>query len=54
MRAAVEEGFKQAGATWTNATGLQDMPEITKNTYNEIMSRFDARTNQLNGTETVQ
>ena len=54
MRAAVEEGFKQAGATWTNATGLQDMPEITKHTYNEIMSRFDARTNQINGTATVQ
>ena len=54
MRAAVEEGFKQAGATWTNATGLQDMPEITKNTYNEIMSRFDQRANQSNGTSTVQ
>ena len=54
MRAAVEEGFKQAGATWTNATGLQDMPDITKNTYNELMSRFDQRTNELNGTSTVQ
>ena len=54
MRAAVEEGFKQAGATWTNATGLQNMPDITKNTYNEIMSRFDQRTNQINGTSTVQ
>ena len=54
MRAAVEEGFKQAGATWTNATGLQDMPEITKNTYNEIMSRFDQRANQINGTSTVE
>jgi len=53
MRAAVEEGFKQAGLTWTNATGLQDMPEITKNTYDEIMSRFDARTSELNGTSTV-
>ena len=54
MRAAVEEGFKQAGATWTNATGLQNMPDITKNTYNEIMSRFDQRANQLNGTSTVE
>ena len=54
MRAAVEEGFKQAGATWTNATGLQDMPEISKQTYNEIMSRFDQRTNELNGTSIVQ
>ena len=54
MRAAVEEGFKQAGAAWTNATGLQDMPEITQNTYDEIMSRFDNRTNELNPTSTVQ
>lgn len=41
MRAAVEEGFKQAGATWTNATGLDDMPEITQKTYQELMHRFD-------------
>lgn len=54
MRAAVEEGFKQAGLTWTNATGLQDMPEITKNTYDEIMSRFDKRASELNPTSAVQ
>ena len=48
MRAAVEEGFKQAGIAWTDATGLQDMPEITKKTYDEIMSRFDNRTSELN------
>ena len=41
MRAAIEEGFKQAGATWTNATGLNDMPDITQKTYNELMHRFD-------------
>lgn len=50
MRAAVEEGFKQAGATWKNATGQDNMPSITKDTYNEIMSRFDKRANELNGT----
>ena len=53
MRAAVEEGFKQAGLTWTNATGLQDMPEITQKTYDEIMSRFDTRAGEINGTATV-
>ena len=41
MRAAVEEGFKQAGMTWKDATGNDSMPEITKNTYAEIMKRFD-------------
>jgi len=54
MRAAVEEGFKQAGLAWTDATGLQNMPDITKNTYDEIMSRFDARTNEINGTSVVE
>ena len=54
MRSAVEEGFKQAGLTWTNATGMQNMPEITQNTYNEIMSRFDQQANKLNDTSVVQ
>ena len=41
MRAAVEEGFKQAGMVWKEATGESNMPEITQKTYNEIMGRFD-------------
>ena len=49
MRAAVEEGFNQAGITWNNATGLDKMPEITEKTYNEIMSRFDQRAEELAG-----
>lgn len=49
MRAAVEEGFNQAGVTWSNATGLDSMPEITEKTYNEIMSRFDKRAEELGG-----
>ena len=53
MRAAVEEGFKQAGAVWKDATGQDNMPEISKQTYNEIMSRFDNRANELNGTANV-
>ena len=53
MKAAVEEGFKQAGVAWNKMTGQDDMPEITKQTYNEIMSRFDKRTNELNGTSTI-
>ena len=54
MRAAVEEGFKQAGLVWKDATGQDNMPEISKQTYNEIMSRFDARANELNGTAAVE
>ena len=54
MRAAVEEGFKQAGLVWKDATGQDNMPEISKETYNEIMSRFDARANELNGTSVVE
>ena len=54
MRAAVEEGFRQAGMTWNKITGQDNMPEISKQTYNEIMSRFDTRANELNGTSIVE
>lgn len=54
MRAAVEEGFKQAGEVWTNATGLQNMPDITKDTQTEIGRRFDELESQLNPTSVVQ
>ena len=54
MKAAVEEGFKQAGLTWKDATGQSKLPEISNQTYNEIMSRFDKRTNELNGTSVVE
>lgn len=54
MRAAVEEGFKQAGMVWKETTGQDNMPEISKQTYNEIMSRFDKRANELNGTSTLE
>ena len=54
MRAAVEKGFKEAGLTWKDATGQDKLPEISTQTYNEIMSRFDSRANELNGTATVE
>ena len=54
MRAAVEEGFKQAGLTWKDATGQSKLPDISNQTYNEIMSRFDNRANELNGTSVVE
>ena len=49
MRAAVEEGFAQAGATWQSMTGTSAMPDITSQTYNELMHRFDARMQELAG-----
>ena len=49
MRAAVEEGFKQAGMTWKDTTGQSQLPEISTQTYNEIMSRFDNRANEISG-----
>ena len=54
MRAAVEKGFEQAGLTWKDATGQSKLPEISTQTYNEIMSRFDTRANELNGTSVVE
>lgn len=49
MRDAVEEGFKQAGAAWKEATGNDNMPDITKNTYNEIMKRFENSMSKIVG-----
>lgn len=54
MRAAVEKGFEQAGLTWKDATGQSKLPDISDQTYTEIMSRFDKRANELNGTSTVE
>lgn len=54
MRAAVEDGFKQAGLMWKDATGEEEMPQITKDTYAEIMRRFDERAQELNPTEVVE
>ncbi|MBQ6006737.1 MAG: hypothetical protein IJL14_10900 [Selenomonadaceae bacterium] len=53
MRAAVEEGFKQAGMVWKDSTGQSKLPEISTQTYNEIMSRFDKRAGELSGTSTA-
>lgn len=50
MQDAVKKGFEQAGLKWKEMTDQDDMPEITHNTYNEIMSRFDKLMASLKGT----
>lgn len=54
MRAAVEKGFEEAGLTWKDATGQSKLPEISDQTFSAIMSLFDQRANELNGTATVE
>lgn len=54
MKAAVEKGFEQAGMTWKDATGQSKLPDISNQTYNEIMNRFDNRANELNGKTIVE
>ena len=54
MRSAVEKGFEQAGMTWKDATGQSKLPDISNQTYNEIMSRFDKRADELAGTSVVE
>ncbi len=49
MRAAVEEGFRQAGMIFKDITGKDDMPQITHDTYAEIMSRFDKKAAEMGG-----
>lgn len=41
MRSAVQKGFEQAGADFKEHFGANDTPQITKDTYAEIMNRFD-------------
>jgi len=48
MQDAVEEGFRQAGITWKDAMGEDDMPQITKDTHAEINKRFEELFNKLN------
>ncbi|MBU3145319.1 hypothetical protein [Clostridium sp. CF012] len=45
MRAAVEKGFSQAGLDFNKATN-SDLPQICKDTYNEVMKRFDELQNK--------
>ena len=40
MREAVEKGFSQAGLDFSKATN-SDLPQICKDTYTEVMKRFD-------------
>ena len=47
MQDAVEEGFKQAGLVWKDAMGQDDMPQITKDTHNEITNRFNKLYEQM-------
>lgn len=49
MRDAVEEGFKQAGLVFKNATN-SDLPQICKDTYTEVMNRFDKLQNKTPAT----
>ena len=52
MRSAVEEGFKQAGIVWKDKIGEDTMPEITQKTYDDVMSRFDKRAEELSVSKT--
>lgn len=45
MRVAVEEGFSQASLVFKDAT-TSDLPQICKDTYTEIMNRFDKLQNK--------
>lgn len=47
MRSAVEKGFEQASSAFKEHFGAKDTPQITKDTYDEIMSRFDKKAEEL-------
>lgn len=47
MRSAVEKGFDQASSAFKEHFNAKDTPKITKDTYDEIMSRFDKKAEEL-------
>lgn len=47
MKAAVEKGFKEATKTWG-----RELPDISKNTYNAVMEKFDNYFNSKNNSST--
>ena len=49
MQDAVEKGFEQAGIAFKDAMGVDDMPQITKDTNEEIKKRFNDLYNKLTG-----
>ena len=49
MRDAVEKGFSQAGLDFNKAT-KSDLPQISKDTYTEVMKRFDELQNKSSST----
>ena len=49
MRDAVEKGFSQAGLDFKKAT-KSDLPQICKDTYTEVMKRFDELQNKTSST----
>lgn len=41
MQSAIEDGFKQAGVTWKDAMGEDEMPQITQDTHAAVTKRFE-------------
>lgn len=46
LKAAVEKGFKQAGLAFEKAAN-QKLPQISKDTYDEVMKRFETWQQEL-------
>lgn len=41
LRAAVQKGFKAAGASFSKSTGMSGLPSICQDTYGKVMNMFD-------------
>lgn len=41
LRAAVQKGFKAAGASFSKSTGMSGLPSICQDTYSKVMNMFD-------------
>ena len=41
LRKAVQEGFRQAGASFSKTSGMKGLPSICQDTYKQVMDKFD-------------
>lgn len=50
LRKAVQEGFRQAGASFSKSTGMSGLPSICQDTYKQVMDKFDDWAKESKGT----
>lgn len=53
LRKAVQEGFRQAGASFSKTSGMKGLPSICQDTYKQVMDKFDDWAKESKGTSST-